>query len=63
MIDIAFRTHWKGNYWGHPLEGPKVIVCYILIYSQNEYAPPKAIPYYNFDWFPAKEPYDIPEVK
>ena len=60
----SFLNKWDANYWDDwiglksnlPIvqKLPKVIICYILLplYEHN-------IPFFNFDWHPAKEPYDI----
>jgi len=50
------RNRWIGNYWGRPRILPKPIfggrrVDILKI--------PFSIPWLNFDWHPAKEPYDI----
>jgi len=40
---------WDGNYWGEPQESPYVIKGKLFLF----------IPWFNFDWHPALEPYDI----
>jgi parallel beta-helix repeat protein len=50
-IRYSFRTHWKYNYWGNPLEKPKIIFGRAGLI--------KLVPWVNFDWHPVKEPYDI----
>ena len=46
---------WKNNYWGRPLSRPKIIFGRIGRFFN-------LIPWVQFDWFPAKEPYDIEVV-
>jgi parallel beta-helix repeat protein len=51
FVNCRINT-WEGNYWGKPLNFPKIIfgrVGYLLF----------LIPWVNIDWRPAKEPYDI----
>jgi parallel beta-helix repeat protein len=56
-------NRWKNNYWDdwigltHPLLKlcPKIIIKKIAI-NQNF----TSLPWFNFDWHPAQEPYDIP---
>jgi len=43
---------WKNNYWGRPLSRPKIIFGRIGRFIN-------LIPWVNFDWHPAKEPYDL----
>jgi nitrous oxidase accessory protein len=59
------KNLWKGNYWDdHTGRGPKAIGGRILLFSIEfpalylyfEFR----IPWVNFDWNPAQEPYDIP---
>jgi parallel beta-helix repeat protein len=53
------KITWNGNYWG------KIVLRHKFIFGGLGYYFP-SYPYYyhfnwlNFDWFPAKEPYDIP---
>jgi nitrous oxidase accessory protein len=44
------HNQWRGNYWGENNNIIKIIDGYFL---SNFY-------WFNIDWFPAKEPYDIP---
>ena len=45
----SFFNHWIGNYYYNWIGiGPKIIWGYCYIF-----------PWINFDWHPAKEPYDI----
>jgi parallel beta-helix repeat protein len=46
------RNKWQGNYWESPRLLPKLIFGFIEIFS-------KRIPWFNIDWRPASEPYDI----
>ena len=54
IVDASFGfstlTSWNHNYWNRPRILPKPIIGTILYYY----------PWINFDWHPAKEPYDIP---
>ena len=43
---------WKNNYWGRPLSRPKIIFGRAGFFLD-------LIPWVNFDWNPAKEPYEI----
>ena len=53
---VVLSTKWKRNYWGRPRVLPKLIPGegYITTLSTSP------IHLFNFDWHPAKEPYDIP---
>jgi len=48
----CLRNTWDGNYWNRPRLLPKVIIrrTVALFFSLR----------LNFDWHPAREPYDIP---
>jgi len=46
-------TKWKSNYWNRPRLFPK------LIFGRRYLEGGKTIFWINFDWHPAKEPYDI----
>ena len=46
------RNKWQGNYWERPRLLPKLIFGRTEIFS-------KSIPWFNVDWRPAREPYDI----
>jgi len=48
----SFHTVWQKNYWNRPRIIPKLIFGEIKIGS-------KWLPWFNIDWHPAKEPYDI----
>jgi parallel beta-helix repeat protein len=52
LQDGCYRNKWDGNYWNRPRVFPKLIFGYIEI-SHGD------IPWFNIDWRPAKEPYDI----
>lgn len=58
-LTIIFRNKFDRNYWGEPLSSPKVIKGHILIISFWEPGYIKLFPSFQFDWHPAKEPYDI----
>jgi parallel beta-helix repeat protein len=52
ITDSSISNQWNGNYWGRSRMFPKpVIGC---IKKDMKY-----IPWINFDWHPAEEPYDI----
>ena len=65
-----FPDFWRGNYWDDSngfspkrISG-KMIINHISFNPDPEYQPPPTIkPWVNFDWFPARNPYDIPGVK
>jgi len=46
---LSIKNKWRGNYWDRPRILPKAITGYLI--------PP--IPWMNFDWRPALQPYDI----
>jgi parallel beta-helix repeat protein len=47
---VSLWNEWVGNYWDNWIGlGPKIIRGKLIVF-----------PWYNFDWHPAKEPYDIP---
>ena len=48
----SFINHWKQNYWNKPHLLPKPIFGKIVILYRE-------ITWIQFDWHPAKEPYDI----
>ena len=47
---FAFRNTWDANYWDGSQESPYVIRGKLIFFL---------IPWFNFDWHPAQEPYDI----
>jgi len=47
-------NRWDANFWGAPRLFPKPIVGHYYINSTI------GIPWFQFDWHPAQEPYDIP---
>jgi parallel beta-helix repeat protein len=51
---FAFKNRWMGNYWNSPQTLPKCISGII-----GTTLPIILIPWVNFDWRPALEPYDI----
>jgi parallel beta-helix repeat protein len=49
----SFFSAWKQNYWDRPHRFPKIIL------GSYYFGGFRFIPYLNFDWHPAQEPYDI----
>ena len=49
FFDFSQSTNWNENYWNRPRVFPKPIFGYIIL----------MIPWVEFDWHPAKEPYYI----
>jgi len=52
------RNQWYNNYWDSPRLAPKIIPGE-LIWSLTKFIY-FLRPWYQFDWYPAKKPYDIP---
>jgi len=50
LKDIHSTIKWDGNYWDRPRIFPKPILGWLTLVS---------IPWFQFDWHPAQEPYDI----
>ena len=48
---IRSTIKWDGNYWNKPRSFPKPIF--------GRLPPSGFIPWFNFDWNPAKKPYNI----
>ncbi|UCF49473.1 MAG: right-handed parallel beta-helix repeat-containing protein [Thermoplasmatales archaeon] len=53
----SFRNRWIQNYWNKPLRLPKYIFGGMGV--STNYSPYIFFPWFQFDWFPASEPYDI----
>jgi nitrous oxidase accessory protein len=53
FLHFSLLNHWNGNYWTDWVGiGPKLIIGKLgEVY----------IPWFQFDWHPAQEPYDVPE--
>ena len=51
------QNNWSKNYWQRPRIMPKIIPGSFWIVRNNGIV--IRIPRFNFDWFPAREPYDI----
>ena len=52
------RNKWYNNYWDNPRLGPKLIPGELIWFlTKFMYF---IRPWYQFDWHPAKKPYDIP---
>lgn len=56
IIGYRGKNIWDGNYWNSSRSLPYPIFGKIGIYNSR-------FPWLNFDWHPAKEPYDIPTSK
>lgn len=61
------KVSWDKNYWGKPMIFPKVLIGWepFWIIPPDEYGHggiPGIYPYPMFDWHPAKNPYEIPDV-
>jgi parallel beta-helix repeat protein len=52
-FEDSFLNRWKKNYWNNQQRLPKLIIGKLLIFGQF------GIPWFNIDWNPAQEPYDI----
>ena len=62
FFDTAFRNHWVNNYWDEAELNSYRINGMISFYKYDiwgEIIWELHIPWINFDWNPAKEPYDI----
>jgi parallel beta-helix repeat protein len=66
-MEFYFRAGWgynkwcylfKGNYWDD-WSGSGIKIIHGKMYLTHGWENDIIIPWYNFDWFPAKEPYDI----
>jgi parallel beta-helix repeat protein len=58
------KNLWEGNYWNRPLQFPKLILGgkeFFFIPGIPFHFPGMilSLPWFNFDWHPAKEPYNI----
>ena len=61
-FDTAFRNRWKHNYWDDTIVVPVQIDGMISFYRRGHWGEiiwEHHIPWTNFDWNPAKEPFDI----
>jgi len=56
ITDSSLSNQWNSNYWGRSRMLPKPVIGYIK--KDISYIP--YIPWFTFDWHPAKEPYKIP---
>jgi hypothetical protein len=60
-LGIPGPNFWFRNYWGEPSVFPKIIPgSYLLFCLSISTGKNLLLPLINFDWHPAKEPYDIP---
>jgi parallel beta-helix repeat protein len=58
------KNTWDENYWNRPLRFPKLILGakeFLFFPGAPFHLPPMmiALPWFNIDWHPAQEPYDI----
>jgi parallel beta-helix repeat protein len=58
-IDGPKKNSWSGNFWNRPRLFPKIIRGVIYYYPPFPYRDPIEIKFFNIDWHPAQEPYDI----
>jgi parallel beta-helix repeat protein len=61
------KNTWDENYWNRPLRFPKLILGgkeFLFFPGTPFHFPPMmiALPWFNVDWHPAQEPYEIGEV-
>jgi parallel beta-helix repeat protein len=54
----GWSNRWIENYWNRPRALPKIIIGVICL-SKSWTITPLVIPWFNIDWHPAQEPYDI----
>ena len=57
----SFRTNWNRNYWDDWDGGGSYRIKGAITIPIPDEPYYKLIDWYNFDWRPAKEPYDIPD--
>ena len=53
------NTKWNNNYWERSKIFPKIIIGSITIRPPGWGTPGLYFPWFNFDWRPLKEPYNI----
>jgi hypothetical protein len=54
--EFPFPNYWDNNYWGKARNFPKVIIGWIALVEPGV---PRTL-WFQFDWHPASEPYNIP---
>jgi parallel beta-helix repeat protein len=61
-VFFSIRMNWDHNYWStHTTNTPKLILGKFLLWGEIfPYEIGIYIPWFNFDWHPAQQPYDIP---
>ena len=65
LLYLIQKINWNNNYWGEPRLKPYPITGFICVagflhtYFQDIIIDKKLANWINFDWHPAKEPYDI----
>jgi hypothetical protein len=56
---VILKNSWENNYWGHPTKAPIIIhgsfISPLFLFVE--------VPLMTFDWRPAQEPFDIPEMR
>jgi len=55
----GWSNTWNENYWNRPRQLPKLIYGFVFVGFIGFENIPIVIPWFNVDWNPAKEPYDI----
>ncbi len=55
-------TIWRENYWGKPLNHPKILLGSLILFAiiTYQWSLPIEIPFIRLDRHPAQEPYNIP---
>jgi len=60
-VDLLWinNNQWYSNYWNEARVLPKILAGQIRIYYDLENITSYTFPWYEVDWFPAREPFDI----
>jgi parallel beta-helix repeat protein len=53
LFTESYKNKWSRNFWDRPRTLPYTIAGTVIIYKWS-------LKWFNFDWHPAQEPYDIP---
>ena len=59
-FDTALFTRWRNNYWDDHVGLLPYQIVGTLTLVRGEYEPPIVFTMVNFDWCPAREPFEIP---